>query len=134
MCLDTITKRYEQPDPTVRKAYKVFSPNEPTGYKFLFYSHTGVFFTNWAREIDGVVPTGEWITAVHRDAWLSGYECGFHAYTKIADARILAGDIRTGLAVVEVELRNMEAEGEENGLPVLVAREMFVPKPKENGR
>jgi hypothetical protein len=147
MCLDTITKRYDPPDETVRKAYKVFEVFLGQRRQ-IYYPIAGGTGNERDMAPDALDFSAEvWLkstsTRVMAEAEMAGiyptYPSGFHAFVTEDDARSYAGGLTHSgtFEVSEIEIRGVETEGGQSMplwsdlAPVLVAREMFVPKPEE---
>lgn len=123
MCLDTITERYERPSRRVVWAWKCFAMGlSKEQLLFEFSDLNGKF----------VVQRGEWLKAEEKTIGENGwpYTSGFHAFKHKDDAEgWWAGG---ALTVVKVKLRGVHTIGTQGpDMLVLVASELYVPKPRK---
>ncbi len=129
MCLDRLEKfPIRQTKKGEAWAWKIFSTD---GHRLSFpYYGTGL------------IPKGGWLkeetynhAPSNRRHLLTGrypergYPYGFHCYLKEADARAECRSWRRGRVVKKVRVRNIVATGIQDNARVLVAKEMYVPKP-----
>lgn len=116
MCLDVITERYKRPTST-----------EVVAFKGLRMTNGILRFPCQGFEGDTIVPVGKWIRAelLTVEADNEEYESGFHVY---ADSD---PHLRFGNCLVKVKVRGVTCKGIQGYENVLVAREMFVPKPRK---
>jgi hypothetical protein len=115
---------------SVDEIYKPPSREWTTAWKAFLHGRTGdlLFPCNYYRGSRSV-PRGKWITASNgsiRDGYGQVfYPTGFHVFTTRQDARGFLGGTR---GILRVKIRNVVARGSQDGLKVLVAREMLVPR------
>lgn len=120
MCLTKVEKVLKPIDWTERQGWKVFrrDPDSPSGYAFEFRRFHG----------KSDVPTNRWLKAHVQGIW-KGYRSGFHVFATRAGAREWY-EGEGEFAVVKVRARGVQTIGLQSGHKCLVAREMFVPRPK----
>jgi hypothetical protein len=119
MCLDRLEKF------PVRKnkdgwvvAWKVFKSQTRTGYlPFLYATGRALAGRTYIAKIQHKM----------RNDDNPGYELGFHAYTTKRHA-LLRSPVWRGTCVYRVLLKDITATGYQDGLRVIVARKMIVPK------
>jgi len=73
------------------------------------------------------VPAAKWLTADVMPVMTHDgiYDSGFHCFP---DPRAAAEWVVYGQVIRRVKVRNITTRGTQDGLPVLVAQEMFVPE------
>ena len=123
MCLSIVGKIYKPPSQKWTTAWKFFDVSSSGHLMFPFNSLRG----------DWIVPVGRWLkstTGQNRADDESAYPNGFHVLTTRRDARAFAGRVNCH-EVVKVKIRSVVASGKQDGLKILIAREMLVPSPKK---
>ena len=134
MCLDTIGNIYKPFKPDKAKfhyGWKVFEYDTDND-AYLFDNHS--LGNSWD------VPLNKWIVAkgkrIHGETETGGryYPAGFHVFTDYDDCLLWIGGITRydEFKIVRVKYRKVVAAGSQSGLKVIVAKEMYVPKPKSN--
>lgn len=109
----------------VEKVYKRRSNKVVTAYKVLDYDQENYHFPYVYFHDSSVCPTGKWIKAEEKAVIARGgklYHSGFHCYKYKNTAYSISNKI------VKVKLRRVHTIGIQDGVTVLVAEEMFVPK------
>jgi hypothetical protein len=138
MCLDTLDAEVPARYKKLEYGWKAFS---------VFGAKPGeLMFQNYGLSMTSYVPHGVWLTADQRevkntyfDYHLSRietdftYTSGFHVFT----TRKAANDWG-GSKIVKVKIRGITYSGTQEGHPVLIARQVLVPRAKKkkakNGR
>lgn len=116
MCLTTIRKVLDPPDPKVRKGWKLVWKTSRGAYESLFYSVEG----GWIDD-DERIPKNKWLKATKislRTLVGSDYLSGFHIYT--AKPKPAFSE-----AVVPVFYRNLRTIGTQHDQVVHVADEVM---------
>jgi hypothetical protein len=122
MCLSRIDKK-----PSKLKAYK-----ERYGYK-VFENYGGLRFQIKRFKGSKLVPIGKWLfTDPKRPIGTScnirdKYLPGFHIYLKRPK---MSHNIWYGQRIVKIKFKQPVCTGYQSSLPVVIAKSMYVPKPK----
>ena len=130
MCLTIVEKRFNKTSPRyqeVTKVWKAFETSTSYGKTTLigpYYDHIGK---------DGPRLTkGKWLKAHRVPVWADfkdKYMSGFHAFLNEQDCRDrFRGYTHT---ILQVKVRGVRYVGTEDGLPVVVADEMYIPRGKK---
>lgn len=105
MCLNNITQKFDPPDETVRRAWKVVH-RRYDGLPYPVFRESNIPYTS------------EWQTAQHwrvfvssRQAYDKAYDSGFHVFTTKEDAQAAMEMFCDGDDVVPVEVRGVMYEG-----------------------
>lgn len=127
MCLDTVTKRYKRPQTKTVTGYKMFDME--FGQLLLPYyaqdGYRGVATDTWLKSTEESIRFHWRSTNSDPDAY---YPSGFHVFRSKQDAERRADGLRK---VMKVRVRGVVALGTECRKDVIVAREMYVPKPRK---
>lgn len=116
MCLTKVTEIYDDPSALVTDGWKSIDAKKPR-FQFKVSGSTDIPFDQWITATNEHAKNG-----VKADDG-NVYEPGFHAYAEEKELKGKPGYQR-------IFLRNITCLGVQDGLKVIVAREMYLPSDK----
>lgn len=118
MCLDKIKEHYDNPSMAIIDGWKTFNVDTTFGLKFTAVNLNG----KWE------VPMDRWIKAdpkLIQDSKGKDYFTGFHVYTD--EDKVKKKYVSKYTTPYRVYIRKVTCLGEQDGLDVYIAQEMYVP-------
>jgi hypothetical protein len=144
MCLEYVEEKHRKPYKGEGVGYKVMDFSRDHGLYFRYFPNKNIGEDQVVQK-EMRCPTGVWVKSVEKRVWLEEpyvgavkdkyYPSGFHIYTVFDDQplyRIFAQALMAQACIVKVRYRGVKAVGFQDGLPVVVADEMIVPRSKGN--